>query len=245
MAAGYAFVPSPPGPALDVAYRFYMNYEAFWIPGDIYGEEQEERLELGLSWLEDAERDYDGSGVIAMYAALMKDNTPTLSQASNRWSFVSRRSQRPPGRGPVLAVWPPDAKVLEFAESLALRSALCVVSGEWDISPWVKKTGAKCLLPDYEDVPGGLELSQEVAGLLDGMLDFDGHNDFIGAGGKEHAIRALRRIAAERDRPEPQAVEDYLFASGQTHAKGAQRARQWYEEVLAGKRHRDNRGQVI
>lgn len=81
--------------------------------------------------------------------------------------------------------------------------------------------------------------------LLDGMLLFDGHNGFIGAGGKEHAIQTLRRIAVLPDRPDPQAVEDYLYSSGQTHAKGASRARQWYEEILAGKGHRDYRGQSI
>jgi hypothetical protein len=222
-----------------------VSYEAFWIPGDLHGEEQEERLRLGLGWLEDAEGKYGGRGAIAMYAASMQENTPTLTQASKRWSFVSPRSSRSSGQGPVLAVWPPDASVLEFAEGLAYRSALCVVSGRWNISPWVKKSGAKCLLPGYEDLPAGPELSQEVAELLDGMLRFDGHNGFIGAGGKEHAIRVLRRIAAEPDLPNPQAIEDYLFASGETHAEGAQRARKWYEEILAGKRHRDYRGHVI
>lgn len=233
-------------PALDVAYRFRVNHEAFWIPGDLHGEEQEERLRVGLTWLEGAEREFGGHGAIAMYAASMKDNTPTLSQASKRWSFVSRRSQaRPHGRGPVLAVWPSDSSVLEWAEGLAFGSALCVVSGRWDISPWVTKSGAKCLLPGYEDLPAGPELSEDVAEILDGMLLFDGHNGFIGAGGKENAIRALRRIAAGPDRPDPQAIEDFLFASGETHAKGAQRARQWYEEILAGKRHRGDRGRVI
>ncbi|HEY3023789.1 MAG TPA: hypothetical protein VGK11_09155 [Actinomycetota bacterium] len=222
------------------------RYEAFWIPGDLNGEEEEERLRAGLAWLEDAERAYGGRGAIAMYAKSMKDNTPTLSQASTRWSFVSQRSRaRPHGRGPVLAVWPPDSKVLEFAEELAWGSALCVVTGRWDISPWVGKSGAKCLLPGYEDQMVGPALSPEVAGLLDGMLTFDGHNGFIGAGGKEHAIHALRRIADEQDRPNPKAIEDYLLASGKTNANGAQRARKWYEEILGGKRHRDYRGKVI
>jgi hypothetical protein len=74
---------------------------------------------------------------------------------------------------------------------------------------------------------------------------FDGHNGFLGAGGKEHAIHTLRRIAGGPDRPDPQAVEDYLLASGQTHAEGAKRARRWYEEILVGKRHRGDRGRSI
>ncbi len=80
---------------------------------------------------------------------------------------------------------------------------------------------------------------------LDAMLAFDGHNGFIGAGGKEDAIRRLNAISRAADRPVPSALEDYLLSSGQTSARGADRARRWYEEILQGKRHRDYRGRII
>lgn len=36
-----------------------------------------------------------------------------------------------------------------------------------------------------------------------------------------------------------------MRASGETHAKGIERARNWYQEILEGKRHRDYRGRLI
>lgn len=80
---------------------------------------------------------------------------------------------------------------------------------------------------------------------LDAMLAFDGHNGFIGAGGKEDAISPLGAISRAADRPTPSALESYLLSTGETSAKGADRARRWYEEILQGKRHRDYRGRVI
>ncbi len=88
-------------------------------------------------------------------------------------------------------------------------------------------------------------LPKEVEKDLDHMLAFDGHNGFIGGGGKENSIRTLQRIAGRDDRPDPQSIEDYLTASGETSAAGAVRARRWYEEILQGKSHRDYRGRVI
>jgi hypothetical protein len=80
---------------------------------------------------------------------------------------------------------------------------------------------------------------------LDHMLWFDGHNGFVGAGGKEDALRRLQAIAASAYGVEPQEIEGYLLASGKTDAEGARRARRWYEEILAGKEHRDYRGRII
>jgi hypothetical protein len=136
--------------------------------------------------------------------------------------------------------------VLELAEMLALDSSLCVIAGfKYDISPWVEKANAVCLVDGYEDELTAPALSREVRKLLDGMLSFDGHNGFVGGGGKEDAIRTLQTIAAMPDRPTPQAIGGYLMASGETDADGAERARRWYEEILAGKRHRDYRGRII
>jgi hypothetical protein len=55
------------------------------------------------------------------------------------------------------------------------------------------------------------------------MLAFDGHNGFIGAGGKEDAIRRLQTISQAADRPTPAAVEGYLVSTGETSAEGQPR----------------------
>lgn len=120
-----------------------------------------------------------------------------------------------------------------------------MITGRYDISPWAKKAGAVCLVEGYEKDLAEQSLPSEVISSLDAMLSFDGHNGFIGAGGKEDAVRRLQTIARRSDRPTPQAVEDYLLSTGKTGANGARRAGQWYEEMIAGKRHRDYRGQFI
>lgn len=180
-----------------------------------------------------------------MYAKSMVANAPLLSEAAIRWEFVSPRSRRPSGTGPVLAIWPPDSKVLELAERMALNSSLCVICGHYDISPWIRKANAVCLVEGYETGLTEPALPPEVISSLDAMLSFDAHNGFLGAGGKEDAIRRLQSIARSPDRPTPDAIEDYLSSRGETSAKGARRASRWYEEVLAGKRHRDYRARII
>jgi hypothetical protein len=80
-----------------------------------------------------------------------------------------------------------------------------------------------------------LTLPKEVADALDHMVAFDGHNGFVGAGGKEDAIRTLQRIAARDDRSDSQGIEDYLTASGETSADGVLRARRWYEQIPKGR----------
>lgn len=220
------------------------RYEGFWLPGLDHEVDVDDSLRVAFAWLREAEREDGRPGIVVMYAKSMAGNRPLLSQAASRWSFVSMRSQRPRGHGPVLAIWPPDARVLEFAESLALDRALCVVAGHYDITPWVKKSEATCLVDGW-DVEESTSLPEDVEEDLDHMLAFDGHNGFIGGGGKENTIRALQRIARRDDRPDPQAIEDYLTASGETSAKGAMRARRWYEEILHGKSHRDYRGRII
>jgi hypothetical protein len=222
------------------------RYEAFWVPGLNHDIDPDESLSVVLQWLTEAEQRHQAAGVIVMYAKSMAGNRPLLTWAAQPWEFVSPRSrQRPFGAGPVLAIWPPDAEVLELAERLALDSALCVIAGYYDVSPWVKKAQATCLIEGYEAELTETDLVPEVNRTLDAMLAFDGHNGFIGAGGKEDAIRGLQTIAGQAHPPTPEAIESYLAASGETNAKGASRARRWYEEILEGKRHRDQAGRII
>ncbi|HCG02024.1 MAG TPA: hypothetical protein DEV93_15955 [Chloroflexi bacterium] len=77
------------------------------------------------------------------------------------------------------------------------------------------------------------------------MAGFDGHNGFIGAGGKGHSIRILRRVSQLTDVPTADAVEGYLAAHPKVRRGGAAKVRHWYEEIRQGKRHRDPGGRSI
>lgn len=213
------------------------NYEAYWVPGlDDEAFDPDDALALAFEWLGQAERQHGGVGVLVMNAASMRRNRPLLGSAP--WDIVSTRTHRQPGSGPVLAVWP-VARTLELAEQLAFGTALCVIPGTlFDLSPWIRRTGAKCLADGFAFDPGEA-ISAEVRDELDQMLSFDGHNGFLGAGGKEYAIRTLRDISRRADAPTSEAIEEYLAGSGATNAKGAARAAKWYDEIREGKRHLD------
>lgn len=219
------------------------QYEAAWVPGLNDDIDQDDSLGVALDWLGDAERRLGGSGIIVMYAKSMMDNDPLLSKASTRWEFVSRLSHRPRGVGPVLAVWPPEAKLLEFAESLARRSALCVVAGSYEITGWIQRSGAECLVEGFEP-SGHQQLAPAVRARLDSMVSFGGHNGFLG-NAKEQTIRDLQFVARSAAPPSPEQLETYLLSAPGTRAKGIARARRWYEEIVEGKRHRDYAGRII
>jgi hypothetical protein len=177
-----------------------------------------------------------------MNAASMRRNNRLLAAAP--WDVESPRSKHPGSRGPVLAIWPND-RTLEFAEMLATGSALCVIgSRRGDMSPWIQRTGATCIVKGY-DVEPAEALPAGVTKSIDEMVDWGGHNSFVGPSDKTDAIRRLRAIADRPDAPSRQAIESYLRASGKTDSSGASRAGKWYDEIRHGTRHRDYRGQVI
>jgi hypothetical protein len=229
----------------DVTRMKAPNYEASWVPGLDRKVDRDKSLALGFRWLESAESQHDTPGVVVLHAKRMIPNTPLLAQAATRWEFVSPRSRRPRAQGPALAIWPPNDRVLELAEDLADGSALCVISGHLlDVAPWVRRTGAQCLM-DGLCVAGGPSFPPEVTKGLDRMLFFGGHHSFLDTGEKEDAIQRLRAIAARPDAPTSPQIEDYLRASGATDARGIIRAAKWYGEILEGRRHLDRRGHVI
>lgn len=214
-----------------------MTFGAFWIPGLNNDEvDSDKALEVGFEWLRGAEREHGGAGVLVMNAVSMRRNRHLLGTAP--WDIASPRSQRPHGGGPVLAVWP-SARTLELAEYLALRTALCVIPGTlFDVAPWIRRTGATCLAHGFT-IADSEALPMEIREQLNHMLSFDGHNGFLGGGGKEYAIRTLREISRRPDAPQADAIEEYLAGSGDTSAKGAARAAKWYEEIRSGKGHLD------
>jgi hypothetical protein len=224
------------------------RYDAFWVPGLDDEIDPDDALDIAVDWLSNEERSRGGAGVIVMYAKQMMGNRPLLGQAASRWEFVSPRSRShgwPHGQGPVLCVWPPDDKTLELAEQLAFGSALCVIPGSlYDITGWVARTDAKPLVAGAiaREIPA---LSTEVREELESLAWFGGHNAFLGGGEKERAIRTLHELARRPDRPSREAVETFLRSCSEVHRDGASRVGKWYDEVLAGKRHRDYAGRVI
>lgn len=88
-------------------------------------------------------------------------------------------------------------------------------------------------------------MDEDAAWILDRMADFDGHNGFMGAGGKVDAVRQLRRLARLPDPPSPDEVEESLVDHPRVHSGGPKRARKLYEEIRRGVRHRGPGGQAI
>lgn len=224
------------------------RYRAFWLPG--LNEDQadsDDVLDLAFRWLR-SER-APGGRIVVMNAVKMIHNRRQLPDLAAGLELLSPRSRtRPHGQGEraVLAIWPTQG-TLSFAEDLAARGALCVVPGSInDMAPWINRTAAESLWHAEIDIPSLVELDEAVRECLDSVVAFDGHNDFLGAGGKEHAIRRLRVMIHEGFRPAPLEVESYVLASGDLRSeRGAIRLRDWYEGLLDGKRFRDYAGRSI
>lgn len=223
-----------------------MTYDAFWVPGLDDDIDQADSLAVAFEWLADEELRRGSPGVIAMFAVKMVSNDPAITHAASRWDLVSPRSHRPGrGRGPVLCIWPPDDRTLEFAEGLAQGSALCVIPGLlMSIGSWIRRAQATCLLDGFEAEPIA-SVPPDIGRTLDGMLFFGGHNGFLGGGEKEDAVRRMREFARRPDAPTRDQLEDYLRGSGKTSGDGAGRAGEWYERIREGRSMRDYRGRRI
>jgi hypothetical protein len=217
-------------------------FDAYWLPSFDSAADPDEVLAVGFDWLRRQETATGKRGVIAMHAASMRRNRPILESAP--WDIVSPRSRGGYRSGPVLAIWPDD-RVLELAEHMALRAALCVIPYEVkDIAGWVERTGAKPVVAGFE-APAREPLPAEIEQELRHVVSFGGHNSFLGGGEKEVAIRAFHRIRRMPGRPSREALEDYLRSTGEVDADGVSRAGNWWNEVLDGKRHLDYRREVI
>lgn len=215
---------------------------AFWIPGPA-DFDMDDGLRLGYRWLE--RNGTSGKRVVVLHALKMVNNRKTL-QAANRYQVVSQRS-RGVGYGDadaVLVIWP-NPSDLEFAEELAFGAPMCVIPYTHDITWWIVKHGARNLTA-VDRAPAGLPgISDAVTDVLDQILQFGGHNSFVGAGEKEDAVAELRQMVAGGTRPSADAVEGYARASGETDIDGARRLRGFYDAILAGKQLRDYRGRSI
>ncbi len=220
-------------------------YEAFWVHAPPDDPANYPRgLDVAFDWL--AAPGHLGERVVVLYAAKMANNSGL--RRANQFTVVSSRSRNVPFNddiGAVLAIWP-DPKTVEFAEDLAFGSALCVVPNHrHDMGWWIAKTNATNL-DDPNATPIALTtITPTVAEALDEIVDYGGHNRFVGSGEKEYAVRVLRALLAQGHEPTPAEVEDYLRASGETNVDGARRLREWWEAILAGRQLRDYRGRSI
>jgi hypothetical protein len=218
------------------------RYEAFWIPGlDSDEFDHDETLAIGGQWLD--ESDYGRGPIIVMNAVNMWDRLVPLA---GRYPVVSpqSRDRRAGTEHAVLAVWPAE-RALQLAENLAFHGGLCVVPGfSYDLTSWINTTGATNLA-DPSSAHVSLGLSSEVRTILDGIVQFDGHNGFLNAEGKIDAIRGLQRMVQQTHRPDPAAVREYVRATGRVYYGGAERLEGWYRGLLEGKSFRDYRGRRI
>jgi hypothetical protein len=219
------------------------RYEAFWIPGlDSDEPDQDEALEIGARWLKQAS--YPGGPIIVMNGVSMWGR---LGMLTGRYHLVSPQSKDrhfQGGEHAVLAVWPAP-RALNLAETLAFRGGLCVIPGRsYDLSAWILATGATNVANPSAPV-GSLGLDAAVRTVLDGIVQFGGHNGFLNAEEKIDAIQALRRMISAGHRPDPAAVREYVRATGNVYHDGAERLEVWYRGLLAGKSFRDYRRRSI
>jgi len=219
------------------------TFDAYWLPAFDSDADPDEIIAAGYRWLQQAERAAGVRGVIAMHAAQMRHNRPILGEAP--WEIVSPRSRGSYRTGgPVLAIYPPE-RTLELAERMAAGSALCVIPYlTVDIAGWIERTGASCLVDGFA-APAREALAPAAEEELRHVVSFGGHNGFLGGGEKQIAIKAFHRIRWMAGRPSRSGIEDYLRSTGEVDSEAVARAGKWYEEVLAGKRHRNDRGEII
>ncbi|MYD27791.1 MAG: hypothetical protein F4X03_02575 [Dehalococcoidia bacterium] len=219
------------------------RYKSYWLPGlDNDDVDPDEVLHSAFVWLET--EPYSGERLVVMNTLGMTENRPFLAEASASYTVISPKARRRIGTasGPgnaVLAIWPAH-ETLELAEVLARDGSLCVIPGSLDdMSPWIHRTSAHALwdIDSPDDDP--LRLDEPVRSALDSIVAFDGHNNFLGAGGKEHAVRKLRAMIADGHRPDPSTLENYVLVHGTRSFRGARRLREWYEGLLQGRRFYD------
>ena len=216
---------------------------SYWLPGfDNDDIDPDEVLQSAFAWL--GTEPCSGERLVVMNTLGITENRPLLARASAPYTVISPRARRRIGAAPrtgnvVLAIWP-SHETLELAEGLARDGSLCVVPGSLDdASPWIRRTSARALwnvAPPTDDLS---QLDEPVRSVIDSIIGFDGHNDFLGAGGKEQAIRRLRTMIGDGHRPDPSAIENYVLARGTRSFKGARRLREWYEGLLQGRRFYD------
>jgi hypothetical protein len=221
------------------------GYEAFWIPGLNTSFDPDRALDFGWAWLDEESR--RRSPLIVLNAVKMTQNRRRLAEMAQRFPVRSPQARYAPGDPPhaVLAVWP-TVKTLEFAERLAWEGALCVIPNTLDdMSTWIARAQALNLTDPAAPPIAGPVLIEDARRALDGTLEFDGHNSFLGGGGKDDAIRTLRRVASMSPRPSAEDIEAHALASGKTDYDGAARLSAWYRRILQGGYFRGERGERI
>lgn len=224
------------------------TYDACWIPGLDDEDHWDDCVLLGLDWLQSTA--FPGDPVIVLNAKSMIQNRQELGWAAQRYDVVAPtggKSRSPASnRRPraVLAVWP-SGKALDLADELARNGALCVIPGSLhEVDGWIMEHQAVNLLEPDAPVRES-PLPPEVRKELDFLAAFGGHNNFSSTE-KPVAIRTLRKIAARDMRPDGTDIEQYLMSTGKVRSSGgAERIRQWYEGVCAGKGFRDYSGRPI
>ena len=216
------------------------QYTAYWLPGlNDDSVDPDEVLRSAFEWLQDEPG--SGARLIVMDMLQMVNNRPIIAKASARYTVVSPRSQKgvSPIGNAVLSIWPAN-HTLELAENLARGGSLCVIPGTFDdLGHWIFGASAQNLWNPGE-VPGQTpKLEEAVRSVLDSIIYFGSHNDFLGGTDKQMSIRNLRAMISDGNRPDPTDLENYVLTRGVRSYKGARRLREWYEGLLEGRKFRN------
>ena len=198
--------------------------KSYWLPGlgndDV---DSDEVIHSAFAWLRTEQ--CSGKRLVVMNALGMTKNRPSLAQASAPYIVISPRARQRIGAArrtgnAVLAIWPTH-ETLELAERLARDGSLCVIPGSLDdVSHWIQRTSAHALWDVAPPNDDPLRLDEPVRRVIDSIIAFDGRNNFLGAGGKEQAIRRLRSMIGDGHRPDPSALENYMLARGRREFQG-------------------------
>lgn len=211
-----------------------MTFDAFWIPDpetwDVYYPP-----ELGMAWL----RQQPGPRALLVPT----QNNAQFAGSLHGIELLTRRSWSTGDAASVLVCFP-NAELLEIANGYQLQRVCVADNGNLAVSAWVERHHARALIPaNYDGVPPDRKLPdppRDIREELEHIIAFDAHNSFIGAGGKEASIKALRRINQRHPELEPQMLEAWAYAHPDVTAQGAARLRTWLEEIRDGVRHRDS-----
>lgn len=222
-----------------------VDYEAFLIPNPESWEPPDGfwPADVGVSWLRQQPRP---RAVVV----------PTLERSRelhlpNDVKVVTPRSRYARGgrQESVLVCFALDPRLIAIAEDMR-PSRLCVTDyGSDAVRAWADKHNPIELVPEWWegdlDERESFAMPPDVADEISHVIAFDGHNQFIGAGGKSNAVRALRRINDRHPGLDSAEFTAWLLTLDGVQPPGAKRLGKWFEEVQRGVNHRDHGGGPI
>lgn len=171
-------------------------------------------------------------------------NRPLLESFVQRYRNVEHITGRggglPVGTGPVLMAWPDMEDIGELARFSNGVTALCVISWNDRLRPWVAAT-KPTILGDgsaWEDDGSEADLDPILVEALEGLTLTVNHNNTISAGfEKDQVVGVLLALYKARIPMDPDAVHGWALANGWS-GKNPERLAQYVRDINDGKRPR-------